>query len=193
MKKPAVNPHKAHKSLQWRIGAWWPRVPLPGSRRGAAAGHCRCAHGKRRPRGRVPLSLRGSLNWSLRRYVRASSLRVWLRRHAPEAGAASVPSGRIGLLRPARLRAGTAGQTRSPASVKRANGVSRPSAHALRYRTHRNRQMEHFTQVAASLRGGVRRGTAITTRERADVGDLVLTTFSSRVCVQSNIFKFVMT
>jgi len=185
MKKPAVNSHKAHKSLQWRIGAWWPRatVPLPGCRHGAAAGHCRGAHEKRRPQGRVPLSLRGSLNWSLRRYVRASSLRVWLRRHAPEAGAASVPSGRIGLLRAAGLRAGKAGQARSPASVKRANGVSRPSAHALRYRTHRNRQMEHFTQVAASLRGGVRRGTAITMRERADVRDLVLTTFSSRVCV----------
>jgi hypothetical protein len=185
MKKPAVNSHKAHKSLQWRIGAWRPRatVPLPGCSRGTAAGHCRGAHEKRRPQGRVPLSLRGSLNWSLRRYVRASSLRVWLRRHAPGAGAASVPSGRIGLLRAAGLWAGKAGQARSPASVKRANGVSRPSAHALRYRTHRNRQMEHFTQVAASLRGGVRRGTAITTRERADVRDLVLTTFSSRVCV----------
>jgi hypothetical protein len=195
MKKTAVNPHKAHKSLQWRIGAWWPRatVPLPGSRRGAAAGHCRGAYAKRRPRGQAPLSLRGSLNWSLRRYVRASSPRVWLRRHAPEAGAASVPSGRIGLPRAAGLRVGMAGQARSPASDKRANGVSRPSAHALRYRTYRNRQMEHLTQVAASLRGGVRRGTVITTRERADVRDLGLTTFSSRVCVLSNIFKFVMT
>jgi hypothetical protein len=185
MKKPAVNHHKAHKSHEWRTGAWWSRatIPLPGSRRGVAVGHGRGAHGKRRLRGGVPLSLRGSLNWSLRRYVRASSLRVWLMRHAPEASAASVPTGRCGLLRAVGLRAGMAGGAGSPASVKRANGVSRPSGHALRYRTHRNRQMEHLTQLAGSLRGGVRRSTAITPRECAGVADLVLATFSSRVCV----------
>ena len=83
-----------------------------------------------------------------------------------------------------------AGSTRP---VKRVNGVLRPSGRALRYRTHRNRQMELLTQVAASLRGGVRRSAAITARERADAEDLVLTTLSSRVCVQSNIFGFVMT
>ena len=135
----------------------------------------------------------GALNWSLRRYVRASSLRVWLRRQAPGAGAASVSADRSGLLRTAGPWAGTAAGAGSTRPVKRVNGVLRPSGRALRYRTHRNRQMELLTQVAASLRGGVRRGAAITARERADAEDLVLTTLSSRVCVQSNIFGFVMT
>jgi hypothetical protein len=199
-----MDNRRAHKSPQWRIGARWPRagVPLPGFRRGAAAVTAVAAIGavqgrgaprKCRPRRRVLRAPRGALNWSLRRYVRASSLRVWLRRQAPEAGAASVSADRSGLLRTAGPRAGTVGEAGSPGPVNRAKIGSRQLGRALLYRSHRNRQMEHWTQAAASLRGGVRRGSAITPRECADAGGLVLTTLSSRVCVQSNIFKFVMT
>lgn len=46
-------------------------------------------------------------------------------------------------------------------------------------RVNRNRQMEHMVQVAASLRGGVRRGSAIAPREQADGVSLVLTTLGN--------------
>jgi hypothetical protein len=99
MIKPAVNHDKAHKSPQWRAGARPPRagVPRPESRRraaGAPAG--RPGAGPRRvprrpPGGGDSLLCGKSLNWTLRRYVRASSLRVWLRRHRPEAIGEPVP------------------------------------------------------------------------------------------------------
>src|SRR5487761_425036 len=198
MNKAALNHHKAHKPLQWRTGARLPRAgaPLPGFRHRPAAGgagHEGGASAERRSQGRAFPPRRESLNWTLRRCVRASSLRVWLRRQSPEAGGAPVPAGRGGLLRAVALRTGTAGKTSAPVPVERANGVSPPEDHALRYRIHRNRQMEHLTQVAASLRGGVRRGAAITPRERSVAWDLVLTTLSNKACVQSNIFGFVMT
>jgi hypothetical protein len=198
MNKATLNHHKAHKPLQWRTGAWSPRAgaTLPGFRHRPAAGgvgHGGDASAERRSRDRAFPPRRESLNWTLRRYVRASSLRVWLRRQAPEAGGAPVPAGRGGLLRAVALRTGTAGKTGSPVPVERVNGGSLSMDHALRYRVHRNRQMEHLTQVAASLRGGVRRGAAITTRERSVAWDLVLTTLSNKTSVQSNIFGFVMT
>ena len=87
---------------------------------------------------------------------------------------------------------GTA-QARTAAPGGRPRGVSLFSEHALRYGVHRNRQMEHLTQVAEGLQGGIRRGAAITTRERDAASDLGLATLSNMVCVQSNIFKFVMT
>ena len=167
MNKPAVNHRRAHKAPQRRDGARRPHVgvPLPA------------------PFGRLLLPPRWSLNWSLRRYVRAWSLRVWLRRQASQAAGASGPANRDGPLRAPGRRAGTAGEARSLASGERANGVSRTFRRALRYRIHRNRQMEHLTQVAVSLRGGVRRGLAITPRERTDGGDLLLTTLSNKACV----------
>jgi hypothetical protein len=188
MNKAALNHHKAHKPLQWRTGAWSPRAgaPLPGFRHRPAAGgagHGGGTSAERRSQGRAFPPRRESLNWTLRRYVRASSLRVWLRRQPPEAGGAPVPAGRGGLLRAVALRTGTAGKAGSPVPAERVNGVSLPEGHALRYRIHRNRQMEHLTQVAVSLRGGVRRGAAITARERAVAWDLVLTTLSSRTSV----------
>ena len=198
MNKAEVNPHKAHKPPQSWAGARRRRAvaPLPGFRHGPAAGSACHAHGGpggRRSRCRAFLPVRGSLNWTLRRYVRASSLRVWLRRQAPGTAGTPVPAGRESLLRAAARQAGRAGEAGSLAPVERVNGVSLSSDRALRYRIHRNRQMEHLTQVAASLRGGVRRGAAITPRERAVALDLVLTTFSNKTCVQSNIFGFVMT
>ena len=180
MKKQAVNHRKAHKSPRWWLGDGWPRagILLPSFRRGRAGtlGPGGDAPAKCRPRGLVFPSLRESLNWSLRRYVLASSLRVWLRRQVPGAGG-------NGLLRVAGRGTGTAGGARSPGPTERANGVSLSGGRVLRYRKYRNRQMEHLTQLAASLRGGVRRGTAITPRERAGAQDLVSTTFGDRSCV----------
>jgi hypothetical protein len=198
MKKPVANHHKTHKSPEWRTGDWLPGagVPPPEFRRRPAAsaavdGGAAPAGGRLRCRIRP---CRGkSLNWTLRRYVRASSLRVWLRRHAPETGGATVPAGRNGALRVAVRRTETAGDVRSPAPGAPPCGVSLSRNDLLRYRIHRNRQMEHLTQVAKSLRGGVRRGAAITPRESTGAPDLLLTTLGSRMRVQSNIFGFVMT
>jgi hypothetical protein len=183
--KPAVNHHKTQKPPQWRTSARPPRagVPLPELRHGPAAGgggRGGAASGKSRPRCHVSLSRGKSLNWTLRRYVRASSLRVWLRRQTPEAGGAPVPAGRGDPLRVAGRRTGTVRETCSPAPAERPLGGSLSRDRMLRYGICRNRQMEHLTQVAASLRGGVRRGAAITARERAAARDLALTTLSDK-------------
>ena len=188
MNKAEVNHHKAHKPLQRRASAR-PRqagAARPGFRHGpAAGGACHAVGGPAvsRPPGRAFPPVRESLNWTLRRYVRALSLRVWLRRQAPGTGGTPVPAGRDSLSRAAARRAVPAGEAGSPAPAGRVSGVSLSLDHALRYRIHRNRQMEHLTQVAVSLRGGVRRGAAITARERAVVRDLVLTTLSSKTSV----------
>jgi hypothetical protein len=188
MNKVEPNHHKAHMPLQCRAGARSRRAgaPLPGSHHGPAAGgvgHGGGRSGDCRSRGRAFPSARESLNWTLRRYVRALPLRVSLRRQAPGTGGTPVPAGRESLLRAAAGRAGRAGETGSLAPVERVNGVSLSLDRGLRYRIHRNRQMEHLTQVAASLRGGVRRGAAITPRERTVALDLVLTTLGNKTCV----------
>jgi hypothetical protein len=184
MDKAAVNHHKSHKPRQWQTGARSPRagVPSSGARHGPAA-RVVGAPGAGRPRGCNFPHVRESLNWTLRRYVRALSLRVSLRRQAPGTGGTPVPAGRDRLRRAAGQRAGAAGEAGSPLPAERVIGVSLSTDHALRYRIHRNRQMEHFTQVAASLRGGVRRGAAITPREHAAPQDLLSTTLSYKTCV----------
>jgi hypothetical protein len=189
MKRPTANHHKSHKSPQWRADAWSPRarVPRPEFRYGAAVSAAAVGSrpGGHGPWCRVSALRREYLNWTLRRYVRALSLRVWLRRQAPEAGGAPVPAGGGGPLHVGRPPSGAASsaETRSSAPGGRPRGVSLSRDHALRYRMHRNRQMEHFTQVAGSLRGGVRRGAAITMRERGAARDLVLATLSNRTTV----------
>jgi hypothetical protein len=198
MKKPAANHHKRHKSPKWRTGDGLPGagVQLPEFRCRAGsggAGHGGVTPEKVRSRCRVPAMRSKSLNWTLRRYVRASSLRVWLRRHASESGGAAVPADRNGALRVAVRRTAAAGDVRPSARGAPPHGVSLPRDHLLRYRIHRNRQMGHLTQVAESVRGGVRRGAAITPRECTGAPDLVLTTLSDAMNVQSNIFGFVMT
>ena len=188
MKKPAANHHKAHKSPKWRTGDWLlgAGVPLrefccrPDA---GSAGNAGAAPGEGPSRCRVPPVQEKSLNWTLRRYVRTSSLRVWLRRQAPETGGATVPADRNGALRAAVRRTETARDVRSPAPGDPPHGVSLSRDHLLRYRIPRNRQMEHLTQVAESLRGGVRRGAAITPRECAAALDLGLATLSNRTCV----------
>jgi hypothetical protein len=188
MKKPAANHHKPHKSPKWWAGDGLSGagVPLPESgclpcASGADDGGA--APGKGRSRCHVPPARAKSLNWTLRRSVRASSLRVWLRRHAPETGGATVPADRNGALRVAGRRTAAAGDVRSSARGDPPHGVSLSRDHLLRYRIHRIRQMGHLTQVAGSVRGGVRRGGAITTRECTGAPDLVLTTLSNETRV----------
>ena len=196
MKKPAANQHKTHKSSKWRTGDWLGAgVPLPECRcrPGAGAGKVGAAPGEGPSRCRLPSAQGKSLNWTLQRYVRTSSLRVWLRRHAPETGGATVAADRNGALRAAVRRTETARDVRSSAPGDPPHGVSLSRNYLLRYRIPRNRQMEHLTQVAGSLRGGVRRGAAITPRESDVTRDLVSTTLGNATCVLSNIFGFVMT
>lgn len=179
MEKSTVNHHKAHKSLQrpgnWRSSAG---VPVPGWRRGAAVAH---RLGAPRVLRRLRLAPPGALNWSLRRYVRPSSLRVWLMRRAAGAGCANALAGESGPLcdvgRQAARPARRVRCCRAPAV-----GGSRPGSDALPGRVSRNRQTEHSVQVAASLRGGVRLGSAITLREHLGPGSSVSATISNRSC-----------
>jgi hypothetical protein len=218
MKKRVLNRHKAHKSPQWLVGALMScaLVQLRDSCHGPGAG-------RHRSRCRVLAAPGKSLNWGLRRYVLPSSLRVWLMRQEAAAGGSSVPPGRpsvgqhgVGHHSIGRHGVGQHGASRpslnrrSP-SASSAGGPGRSARFVDRYRasgaaarrdarirrcgycTHRNRQMEHLTQVAAGFRGGFLRGAAITPREWIVGRDLVLTTLSDITYVQSNIFGFVMT
>jgi hypothetical protein len=198
MKKPAANHHKRHKSPKWRTGDGLPGagVQLPEFRCRAGsggAGHGGVTPEKVRSRCRVPAMRSKSLNWTLRRYVRASSLRVWLRRHASESGGAAVPADRNGALRVAVQRTATAGDVRLSARGDRRTACRCPGITCCGTVSIENRQIGHLAQVAESVRGGVRRGAAITPRECTGVPDLVLTTLSDAMNVQSNIFGFVMT
>ena len=181
MKKSAVIHQKAHMPPQWH-GAWWAAVgvALPRPRHGGAVPER--AGGPQADRWR-PLSSEGSLNWTLRRYVPDSSLRVWLMRRVSGIGGATAPGGRGGPSRAPRWPAGAAGCIRPVLIRERPNGVSRTSGRAPGYRASKNRQMEHLVQAMVSLRGGVRRDSAITPRERADPEDLVLTTLSNKAYV----------
>ena len=161
---------------------------LPASRAGRLAGAVR------RPRG-------ASLNWSLRRYVRASPPRVWLIRQRTAAGGPTFRGD------PRRARGGRPGATGNPgwpAPGRAVAGGSRPPGRGSRRAIWRslqaswrslngNGQMEHSTQVAAGLRGDVRPGEAIAPRDSAGPPDLGLTTFGDEVNLKSNIFGFVMT
>jgi hypothetical protein len=53
--------------------------------------------------------------------------------------------------------------------------------------------MEHFAQLAASLRGGVRRGVDIAPQGQPDAEGVTLTTLGDYMGMQSNIFKIVVT
>ena len=181
MKTSVAIHHKTHMSPQ-RRGTWRATdgIPLPSLPRGGAVPER--AGGLRVGR-RLSLSWAESLNCSLRRYVPTSSLRVWLSRRVSSTGDATVPGGRRGPSHVPRLPAGAAGDIQMSSFRVRPNGVSRPEWRALRYRASRNRQMEHLVQAAVSLRGGVRRDSAITSRESADLRDLPTTTFSDNVYV----------
>ena len=192
MKKSAVIHQKAHMAPQWH-GGWWASVgfALPRPRHGGAvlerAGRLPAdrwrpwAGGLRADRWR-PLSSEGALNWTLRRYVPDSSLRVWLMRRVSGIGGATAPGGRGGPSCAPRWPDAT-GYVRPLSFRERPNGVSRTSRRAPGYRASENRQMEHLVQAVMSLRGGVRRDSTITPRERADRKDLLLTTLRSKAYV----------
>jgi hypothetical protein len=79
--------------------------------------------------------------------------------------------------------AASSAETRSLAPGGWPRGVSLSGAHALRYRMRRNRQMEHFTQVAEPFEGVFGAVRAITTRERRAARDLVLATLGNMTSV----------
>jgi len=180
MKKSAVIHQKAHMGPRWR-GTWPSSAGIQPSclRRGGTVqeGACGPSAGPR------PHLLQGPLNWSLRRYVRPSTLSVWLRRRASETGHATAPRGRCGRSRAFERPAGTAGHIRLRPPRERSGGVSLTRRRALRYRASGNRQMEHSVKAVVSLRGGVRRRSAITVRERAYAGTAVLTTLGNKTSV----------
>jgi hypothetical protein len=145
-----------------------------------------------------------SLNWSLRRYVRASSLRVWLMRRMLEArgvpGPAARPAGAIagrnglhGHCDARGSRPAAAGKTHPPAPGERVCGGLRCRRRSSRRNPCQNGQKEYSTLMAGGLRGGIQRSAAIASRERARALDLQLATLCNSSCVQSNTFKFVMT
>ena len=109
------------------------------------------------------------------------------------AGAGTVPAaGRDGRTQAGICRAGTPGEP-SRRLRRQAVGGSRSTGRGRPRQSQRNGQMEHSSQAMASMRKVVRRGAAITPRERADAQDLLLTTLSNEPCVQSSIFGFVTT
>ena len=191
MKKSVAIHQKTHMPPLWR-GTWWatPGIPVPCLPHGGTVPER--AGGLRAERWLPPPRVR-SLNCSLRRYVPTSSLRVWLTRRGSGTSEATAPVDRDGPSRTPGRPAGAAGCVHPPLFRERSNGVSRPERHTLGYRASRNRQMEHLVQAVVSLRGGVRRGSAITWRERADLRDLLSTTLSNNAYLRSNIFGFVMT
>ena len=187
MRKAVVDHHKTHMSHCWRPSALAaaggrqrsPRLPR------AAAARAEC------PAARPVACLAFAA-------VRPGFFAACIVEAVAEAGGAPVTPGagtapaasRAGRPRVGR-RAGAAGEPSR--RLRRLRGGSRATGHGHPRREQRNGQMDHFSQVAARLRKGVRRGAAITPRERADVQDLLLTTLSSEPCVQSSIFGFVAT
>jgi len=187
MRKPVVNHHKAHMSLRGQ-----PSAPVAA---------CGCPRSPRVPRRAVPGAERPAA-WPTARLafaaVRPGFFAACIVEAVAEAGAGpALPAARTvsGAGRAGRprggCRPGAAGE--SSRRLRQRGGGSRATGNGHPFQGQRNGQMEHFSPVAARLRKGVRRGAAITPRERADALDLLLTTLSSEPCVQSSIFGFVTT
>lgn len=187
MKRSAANHYKSHNSLR-RPGGRRPAAvaPVPGFPCGAVAG------GTGAP-GVAALAPPGAggLAELVFAAVRPAFVAACMVNAAGNQGGLRERAGRRE--RP-RARCRAAGREDSwNAFAAGAGGLSRTGSGALPHhgkgnrakgnRANRNRQMEHMVQVAASLRGGVRRGSAITPREQADEVSLVLTTLSNQLCV----------
>ena len=188
MRKPVVNHHKAHMSLRGQPSAQM-----------AACGRPRSP---RVPCGAVPSAERPGA-WPAAGLafaaVRPGFFTACIVEAVAEAGAGpAAPGARtvVGAGRAARPWGGRRPGAASESSRRlrqRGGSGSRATGEGYPRQEQRNGQIEHFPPVAARLRKGVRRGAAITPRERADVVDLLLTTLSSEPCVQSSIFGFVTT
>jgi hypothetical protein len=193
MRNPAVNYRKAIMPPRAGRIVRPPRAGRPlgvPRRRRDAAARAVGAPAPGWPHRFASRSLSESLNWYLCRYVRAFAADVWLMRRVPGTGGTADRAGA--------RRAGGGPSVAAPGEhlarpKPGAASGSRTTDHAPRYRLYRNGQMEHCTQVAAGLRGDVRGGSAIAGRECATPQDLRLTTLGSKMTMQSNIFKFVMT
>jgi len=202
MKKPAVNHHKAHMSLGGLVGQAAargrhvsPRVPGD-----AAAGRPACL--QVRAAGLAFAAVRPAFFAPC--MVEAAVAEPG---GTPTAVAAAVASagpaaGWDGRLRAGCRHPGAAGDVvrrrrrqggRRQGGRRQGGGGSRPTGRGCSRRRQQNGQIEHFSQVAKGLRKGMRRGAAITPRERAVVRDLRLTTLGNGSCVQSSIFGFLMT
>ena len=190
MEKPVVIHHKTHMSLCGRSGApeaargrqRCPRVPrttLGGAVRPTACPAVGLAFAAVRPAFFAACIVEAAIAEAGSGPAAAGA---WTVRAAGRAGRARVASG----------RAGAVGAP-FPGLRWRGRAGSRTASRGHRRRGQRNGQIEHFSQVAKGLRNSMRRGAAITPRERADVRDLRLTTLGNRPCVQSSIFGILMT
>lgn len=184
MKKTAVIHHKAHASLCGPVAQAAacgrhvsPRVP-------GEAGAGRPASRQARAAGLAFAAVRPA-------FFAECMVEAEIAEAGGESAAASA-GGRDGRPRGGCCHRATAGES-ARKRRRQGSGGSRFARSACQRRHRRNGQIEHFSQVAAMMRGGAVRGGAITPRERADAQDLVLTTLSSESCVQSSIFEFVMT
>ena len=183
-----MNHHKAHMPLRRR-----PSAPVAA---------CGCPRMRRVPRRAVPCAERPAA-WSAAGLafaaVRPGFFAACIVEAVAEAGAGpaapaarAVPgAGRVD--RAAGHGRPDAASESSQRLRQRGGSGSRATGDGYPRQGWRNGQIEHFSPVAARLRKGVRRGAAITPRERADALDLLLTTLSSEPCVQSSIFGFVTT
>ena len=188
MRKPVVNHYKAHMSLRGQPSA-----------QVAACGRPRSP---RVPRRAVPCAGRPAA-WPAAGLafatVRPGFFAACIVEAVAEAGAGlAAPGARTvpGAGRAGRPRGGCRSGAASESSRRlrqRGGSGSRATDDGRPGQGQRNGQIEHFSPVAARLRKDVRRGAAITPRERADALDLLLTTLSSEPCVQSSIFGFVTT
>jgi hypothetical protein len=187
MRKPVVIHHKAHMSLRGR-----PSAPA------AACG--------RQPSRRVPRAAVAGTEcpaawpaaWLAFAAVRPGFFAACIVKAVAGAGGGQATPGPGPA--PGSGRAGRPGGYCRPGAdsepsrrLRRPGGGSRATGDGYPRQGQRNGQIPHFSRIAARLRKGVRRGAAITPRERADAWDLVLTTLSSEPCVQSSIFGFVTT
>jgi len=190
MRKPAVIHHKAHMSLCGRPGA---PAPVRGRQRGPRRPRTAAA----RAGGPATCSIACPAFAAVRPAFFAACI---VEAAVAEAGGGPATAG-AGTARPVgregrpRVGGGRAGTAAAPSRRlrRRGRGGSRPTDNGQPRRGRQNGQIEHLSQIATGLRKGMRRGAAITPRERADAQDLLLTTLSSEPCVQSSIFGFVMT
>jgi hypothetical protein len=187
MRKAVVNHHKAHMSLCRRLSA----PAAAGGRKRSPRLPRTAAARAQRPAGRPAAYLAFAA-------VRPGFFAACIVEAVAEAGGApAAPGARTAAAasRAGRPRGGCrAGAASEPSRrLRRRGGGPRATGHGHPRRDQQNGQMDHFSQIAARLRKDVRRGAAITPRERADIRDLLLTTLSSEPCVQSSIFGFVTT
>lgn len=188
MRKPVVNHHKAHMSLRGQPSAQAAARGRPRSPR-VPRRAVRCAE-------RPAAWPAAGLGFTAVRpaFFAACIVEAVAGAGAGPArpGARTVPgAGRAGRPRGG-CRPGAAGEP-SRRLRQRGGSGSRATGDGYPRQGQRNGQIEHFSPMAARMRKGVRRGAAITPRERADAVDLRLTTLSSEPCVQSSIFGFVTT